>query len=60
MPQPERSLRLRHSLGSRLKLRHLTLLQSLERHRTLSRVAAEMDLSQPAITRRCARSRTSS
>lgn len=42
---------LRHRVGSRLKLRHLSLLQSLERHRTLSRVAAEMDLSQPAITK---------
>lgn len=51
MPEPERSARLRHSVGSRLKLRHLALLQSLERHRTLSRVAAEMNLSQPAITK---------
>ena len=47
----ERPLRLRHSVGSRLKLRHLSLLQSLERHRTLSRVAEEMNLSQPAITK---------
>ena len=38
-------------MGSRLKLRHLTLLESLERCRSLSRVAAEMDLSQPAITK---------
>ncbi len=51
MTAPERSARLRHSVGSRLKLRHLSLLQSLERHRTLSRVAAEMSLSQPAITK---------
>ncbi len=51
MPELERSSRLRHSVGSRLKLRHLALLQSLERHRTLSRVAAEMNLSQPAITK---------
>ena len=51
MPELERSSRLRHSVGSRLKLRHLALLQSLERQRTLSRVAAEMDLSQPAITK---------
>ena len=47
----ERSLQLRHAVGSRLKLRHLALLQSLERQRTLSRVAAEMNLSQPAITK---------
>ena len=51
MSAHERPLRLRHSVGSRLKLRHLTLLQSLERHRTLSRVAEEMGLSQPAITK---------
>ncbi|MCU0922486.1 MAG: LysR substrate-binding domain-containing protein [Burkholderiaceae bacterium] len=47
----ERSSRLRHRVGSRLKLRHLMLLQSLDQHRSLSRVAAEMDLSQPAITK---------
>ena len=51
MSAHERPLRLRHSVGSRLKLRHLSLLQSLERHRTLSRVAEEMSLSQPAITK---------
>jgi len=51
MSVQERSTRLRHSVGSRLKLRHLSLLQSLERHRTLSRVAREMSLSQPAITK---------
>ena len=51
MSAHERPLRLRHSVGSRLKLRHLSLLQSLERHRTLSRVAEEMNLSQPAITK---------
>lgn len=51
MAQQDRSTRLRHSMGSRLKLRHLTLLESLERCRSLSRVAAEMDLSQPAITK---------
>jgi DNA-binding transcriptional LysR family regulator len=51
MADQERSLRLRQNLGSRLKLRHLTLLQSLDRHRSLSRVAADMDLSQPAITK---------
>ncbi len=51
MTTQERSARLRHNVGSRLKLRHLALLQSLEHHRTLSRVAAEMNLSQPAITK---------
>ncbi len=47
----ERTARLRHAAGSRLKLRHLQLLQSVERHRTLSRVALEMKVSQPAITK---------
>lgn len=42
---------LQHLLVSRLKLRHLALLQQIERHRTLSRVAAEMRLTQPAITK---------
>lgn len=51
MAHEERSQRLRHQLASRLKLRHLVLLQSLERHRSLSRVAAELRLSQPAITK---------
>jgi DNA-binding transcriptional LysR family regulator len=51
MPLSERSTLLQHTVGSRLKLRHLALLQSVERHRTLSRVAAEMNLSQPAITK---------
>ncbi len=47
----ERSARLRHIVGSRLKLRHLLLLQSVERHRTLSRVALELEVSQPAVTK---------
>lgn len=51
MTAHERSTRLRHTVGSRLKLRHLLLLQSVERHRTLSRVAIEMKVSQPAITK---------
>lgn len=51
MVDPTRSTRLQHTVGSRLKLRHLSLLESVERHRTLSRVAAEMSLSQPAITK---------
>jgi DNA-binding transcriptional LysR family regulator len=40
-----------HAVLSRLKLRQLSLLQSIDRHRTLNRVAAEMNLSQPAITK---------
>jgi DNA-binding transcriptional LysR family regulator len=36
---------------TRLKLRQLTLLQAIDRHRALNRVAAEMRLSQPAITK---------
>jgi len=36
---------------SRLKLRQLALLQAVDRHRSLSRVAAEMRVSQPAITK---------
>lgn len=42
---------LQHALLSRLKLRQLALLQAIDRHRTLGRVAAEMRLSQPAITK---------
>lgn len=42
---------LRRTLLSRLKLRQLSLLQAIDRHRTLRRVAAEMQLSQPAITK---------
>jgi DNA-binding transcriptional LysR family regulator len=42
---------LQHALLSRLKLRQLSLLQAIDRHRTLGRVAAEMQLSQPAITK---------
>jgi DNA-binding transcriptional LysR family regulator len=42
---------LQHALVSRLKLRQLSLLQAIDRHRTLGRVAAEMRLSQPAITK---------
>ena len=33
---------LQHALITRLKLRQLALLQALDRHRTLGRVAAEM------------------
>jgi DNA-binding transcriptional LysR family regulator len=42
---------LQHALLSRLKLRQLSLLQAIDRHRTLGRVAAEMRVSQPAITK---------
>lgn len=47
----DRATRLQHTLVARLKLRHLVLLQKIERHGTLSRVADEMQLSQPAITK---------
>ncbi|RYF54444.1 MAG: LysR family transcriptional regulator [Comamonadaceae bacterium] len=42
---------LHHALVTRLKLRQLALLQRIDRHRTLGRVAAEMRLSQPAVTK---------
>ena len=42
---------LHQTLLSRLKLRQLALLQRIDRHRTLGRVAAEMRLSQPAVTK---------
>jgi len=42
---------LQRALLSRLKLRQLSLLQAIDRHRTLGRVAVEMQLSQPAITK---------
>lgn len=51
MPTSDRPAQLQHTVGTRLKLRHLSLLQAVERHRTLSRVAAEMKVSQPAITK---------
>ena len=38
-------------LLARLKLKQLSLLQAIDRHRTLGRVAAEMQLSQPAISK---------
>lgn len=40
-----------HNLVSRLRLRHLPLLLALERQRSVSRVAAELNLSQPAVTK---------
>lgn len=42
---------LNHTLLSRLKMRHLSLLQSVRLHKTLSRVAIELGLSQPAVTK---------
>lgn len=39
------------ALLSRLKMRHLALLVAVARQRTLSRVAAELQLTQPAITK---------
>lgn len=47
----DRATQLQHALAARLKLRHLVLLQQIERHGTLSRVAHQMQLSQPAITK---------
>lgn len=42
---------IQHALLTRLKLRQLNLLLSIERQRTLNRVALEMGISQPAITK---------
>lgn len=47
----EPAAELQHALLSRLKVRQLALLQTIDRHRTLGRVAAEMRVSQPAITK---------
>lgn len=49
--EPDPAAELLHSLVTRLKLRHLALLQAIGRHRRLGRVATEMKLSQPAITK---------
>jgi DNA-binding transcriptional LysR family regulator len=43
--------RIHHAVLSRLKMRQLGLLQTIDRHRALNRVAAELRLSQPAITK---------
>ncbi|GAA7756183.1 LysR substrate-binding domain-containing protein [Helicobacter pylori] len=43
--------KLLHNIVSRLRLRHLPLLLALEQQRSISRVAAEMNLSQPAVTK---------
>ena len=42
---------IQHAVLSRLKMRQLALLQAIDRHRALNRVANEMRLSQPAITK---------
>lgn len=49
MPSPVDKLQ--HNLISRLRLKHLALLLALDRQRSVSRVAAEMDLTQPAVTK---------
>lgn len=43
--------KLDHVLVSRLRLRHLALVARIAHHRTLSRVAAEMQIGQPAVTK---------
>lgn len=43
--------RIHQAALSRLKMRQLVLLQAIDRHRALNRVATEMRLSQPAITK---------
>lgn len=48
---PDRAAQLQHTLVTRLKLRHLVLLQQIEQHGNLSRVAHHLQLSQPAITK---------
>ncbi len=40
-----------HSVVTRLKVRQLALLQAIHKHRSLNRVALELGLSQPAITK---------
>jgi len=50
-PALDPAAKLQHDLLSRLRLRQLSLLQAIDRHRTLGRVAAEMRVSQPAITK---------
>lgn len=42
---------LQRALVSRLKLRQLSLLHAIDQHRALGRVAAQMQLTQPAITK---------
>jgi DNA-binding transcriptional LysR family regulator len=51
MTRPDTANSIQHALLTRLKLRQLNLLLSIERQRTLNRVALEMGISQPAITK---------
>lgn len=51
MPVRDPAASIQNALLTRLKLRQLALLQAISRHGTLNRVAAEMGLSQPAITK---------
>jgi DNA-binding transcriptional LysR family regulator len=51
MPIRDRADVIHHAVLTRLKLRQLALLQAIDRHRALNRVAADMRLSQPAITK---------
>jgi DNA-binding transcriptional LysR family regulator len=47
----DRAAALHHALVTRLKLRHLSLIAALDRHRSVSRVAAELAVSQPSVTK---------
>jgi DNA-binding transcriptional LysR family regulator len=51
LPAHDLAAGLHRALLSRLKLKHLSLLQVIDRHRRIGLVAAEMRLSQPAITK---------
>jgi DNA-binding transcriptional LysR family regulator len=51
MPTKDAAAAIQHAVLSRLKMRQLALLQAIDRHRALNRVANEMRLSQPAITK---------
>jgi DNA-binding transcriptional LysR family regulator len=51
LPAHDLAAGLHRALLSRLKLKHLSLLQAIDRHRRIGLVAAEMRLSQPAITK---------
>ena len=51
MTHREPAAAIHHAMLTRLKLRQLHLLLTIERQRTLNRVAMEMGVSQPAITK---------
>ena len=51
MPEHDAAAKIHQAALSRLKMRQLVLLQAIDRHRVLNRVATEMHLSQPAITK---------